>query len=187
MYRLHVPANPKLRVGDERLIDLAVMHGHIERILVLAAESVGLDGPSIAFSSSQCRSALDQNPKLGDCGNWPTCLNRVRKIEGPRESVEKINKASDELIRLEARIALHCWPPGVGKSPCKSGPTLRQSEILEAVGDKTLQGKAIAIAAGFKPNAGFRGDLSNMVKLGLLIKVAGEGYKRHDAAPATIT
>jgi hypothetical protein len=61
----------------------------------------------------------------------------------------------------------------------QSDLTPRERNIIEAIGDKTLQAKDLAKAAGYQCNSNFRGTLSSLVKREHLQKSPdGDGYLR---------
>ena len=57
--------------------------------------------------------------------------------------------------------------------------TVRERNILEALGTKTMQAQELAGESGYTNNSNFRTTLSNLVKRGHLVKDAdGAGYSR---------
>jgi len=57
--------------------------------------------------------------------------------------------------------------------------TQRERNILQALGDSEMSGRALSRRAGYRFNSAFRRELSQMKKRGLLIPGRmGQGYRR---------
>jgi len=96
----------KVYDGYERIVSIDCAHSKVQRIIICAAERLGLDGSIIEISGKHCQSIIHQRPEIGEFGKWPDCLNSVEFANKSdlEEAFDEIRQAERMLTKLEARL-----------------------------------------------------------------------------------
>lgn len=87
---------PALLVRLDAIEDL---HCKAEGIIRVAVEGFAGDSAIIAAAGELCRDTVVQEPKVGECGHWPDCLQFASG-----EDTAKTDAAAELTGRLEARL-----------------------------------------------------------------------------------